>query len=209
MCVIFRRITCRGHVGTLASIYGVGGCSRYIRSDRVEYLVLLCPSTPPRFHLCSSFSQRASTILASPRFSSTQHRATPRLFLLSPPLSSRLCFLSTCPFFYSFSLLFSVLSLIVSHLLDFETSQRVLRPRPQRGGESLDHSFDRDSRISRSSRFAVSQFRDKGKSYKRFSRCNGNGAARRCRGLVVEGERKKISQTSGTLRMTGIIHERT
>ena len=76
MCVIFRRITCRGHVGTLASIYGVGGWSRYIRSDRVEYLVLLCPSTPPRFHLCPSFSSTRPPPL-SLRF------ASPR----SPPLS--------------------------------------------------------------------------------------------------------------------------
>lgn len=46
MCVIFRRITRRGRVGTLASIYGgwEGRPARlYIRSDRVEYLALLCP----------------------------------------------------------------------------------------------------------------------------------------------------------------------
>lgn len=46
VCVIFRRITRRGRVGTLASIYG-GWEGRpapgYIRSDRVEYLALLCP----------------------------------------------------------------------------------------------------------------------------------------------------------------------
>lgn len=70
MCVIFRRITCRGHVGTLASIYGVGGWSRYIRSDRVEYLVLLCPSTPPRFHLCPSFSSTRPPPPLSLRFAS-------------------------------------------------------------------------------------------------------------------------------------------
>lgn len=59
----------------------MGGCSRYIRSDRVEYLVLLCPSTPPRFHLCSSFSQRASATLASFRLASprlvSSHLVTP------------------------------------------------------------------------------------------------------------------------------------
>lgn len=81
MCVIFRRITCRGHVGTLASIYGVGGCTRYIRSDRVEYLVLLCPSTPPRFHLYSSFSR--------PTSSSPPSSPSSPPFLL---LSSRVCF---------------------------------------------------------------------------------------------------------------------
>lgn len=87
MCVIFRRITCRGHVGTLASIYGVGGWSRYIRSDRVEYLVLLCPSTPPRFHLCPSFSSTRPPPL-SLRFASP--RLLPLPFL---PLSSCICFL--------------------------------------------------------------------------------------------------------------------
>jgi len=46
VCVIFRRITRQGRVGTLASIYGgwEGRPARlYIRSDRVEYLALLCP----------------------------------------------------------------------------------------------------------------------------------------------------------------------
>lgn len=88
MCVIFRRITCRGHVGTLASIYGVGGWSRYIRSDRVEYLVLLCPSTPPRFHLCPSFSSRRGLRRHS---RSVSPRLIPLPFL--SPLSSCICFL--------------------------------------------------------------------------------------------------------------------
>lgn len=68
MCVIFRRITRRGRVGTLASIYGgwEGRPARlYIRSDRVEYLALLCPvhisALPPLclFHPPSRRPQRS------------------------------------------------------------------------------------------------------------------------------------------------------
>lgn len=97
MCVIFRRITCRGHVGTLASIYGVGGWSRYIRSDRVEYLVLLCPSTPPRFHLCPSFSSTRPPPPLSLRFASPFSHYLLAYAFSSASLSLSLCTLSFPP----------------------------------------------------------------------------------------------------------------
>lgn len=142
MCVIFRRITCRGHVGTLASIYGVGGWSRYIRSDRVEYLVLLCPSTPPRFHLCPSFSSTRPPPPLSLRFASPFSH-----YLLAYAFSS--ASLSLSMHSLSFPPLRSIvssrererggsLSIVVSRIFSF--SRQRLAPTERTGVEKVDRT---------------------------------------------------------------------
>lgn len=142
MCVIFRRITCRGHVGTLASIYGVGGWSRYIRSDRVEYLVLLCPSTPPRFHLCPSFSSTRPPPPLSLRFASPFSH-----YLLAYAFSS--ASLSLSMHSLSFPPLCSIvssrererggsLSIVVSRIFSF--SRQRLAPTERTGVEKVDRT---------------------------------------------------------------------